>query len=89
MYFVEWQKRELLLAHILLWMVEKRKPDEFDAIICAEVPDPKTDSELYEVVTTNMIRGPCGDHNRESPCMIENKCSKRNPCALLADTNKQ
>jgi len=67
-------------------MVEKIRPDEIDAIICAEIPDPETDSELYEVVTTNMIHGPCGDHNRESPCMIENKCSKRNPRALLADT---
>lgn len=86
MYTVEWQKRGLPHAHILLWMVEKIRPDEIDAIICAEIPDPEADPQLYEVVTTNMIHGPCGDHNRKSPCMIENKCSKRYPRALLADT---
>lgn len=86
MYSVEWQKRGLPHAHILLWMVEKIRPDEIDAIICAEIPDTETDPELHEVVTTNMIHGPCGDHNRESPCMIEKKCSKRYPRALLANT---
>ncbi|EFN71667.1 hypothetical protein EAG_00462, partial [Camponotus floridanus] len=71
---------------ILLWMVEKIRPDEIDSIICAEIPDPEVDPELYEVVKKNMIHGPCGEHNRESPCMIDNKCSKRYPRALLADT---
>lgn len=85
MYSVEWQKRGLPHAHILLWMVEKIRPDEIDSIICAEIP-PIIDTELYEVVKKNMIHGPCGEHNRESPCMIENKCSKRYPRALLADT---
>ncbi|EFN61253.1 Uncharacterized ATP-dependent helicase YHR031C, partial [Camponotus floridanus] len=86
MYSVEWQKRGLPHAHILLWMVEKIRPDEIDSIICAEIPDPEVDPELYEVVKKNMIHGPCGEHNRESPCMIDNKCSKRYPRALLADT---
>jgi len=67
-------------------MVEKIKPDEIDAIICAEIPDPKTDPKLYEVVTTNMIHGPCGNPNRESPCMIEINCFKRYPHFLLANT---
>ncbi|XP_044592333.1 uncharacterized protein LOC123270358 [Cotesia glomerata] len=86
MYSVEWQKRGLPHAHILLWMSEKIRPDEVDAIICAEIPDSETDPELYKVVTTTMIHGPCESHNKESPCMIENKCSKRFPRALLADT---
>jgi len=67
-------------------MVEKIRPDEIDAIICAEIPDPETDPEVYEVVTTNMIHEPCGNHNRESSCMIENKCSKRFLRTLLVDT---
>ncbi|KAF2903263.1 hypothetical protein ILUMI_02923 [Ignelater luminosus] len=86
MYSVEWQKRGLPHAHILLWMVEKIRPDEIDSIICAEIPDPEVDPQLYEVVKKNMIHGPCGEHNPESPCMIDNKCSKRYPRALLADT---
>lgn len=86
MYSVEWQKRGLPHAHILIWLVEKIRPDQIDDIICAEIPDPEVDPELYEVVTTNMIHGPCGVHNSESPCMSGNKCSKRYPRALLAET---
>lgn len=86
MYCVEWQKRGLPHAHILLWMAEKIRPDEIDAIICAEIPDHTSDLELYEIVTGNMIHGPCGTHNQESPCMVDNKCSKRYPRALLAET---
>ena len=85
-YSIEWQKRGLPHAHILLWMVEKIRPYEIDSIICAEILDPEADPELYEIVKKNMIHGPCGEHNRESPCMIDNKCSKRYPRALLADT---
>jgi len=86
MYSVEWRKRGLPHVHILLWTVEKIRTDEINTIICAEIPDPETDPELYEVVTTNMINGPCGDHNRKSSCMIKNKCSKRYPRVLLVDT---
>jgi len=68
-------------------MIEKIRPDEINAIICAEIPDPETDPELYELVTIIMINIPYGDHNRESSCMIENRCSKRYPRVFLADTN--
>lgn len=86
MYSVEWQKRGLPHAHILIWLIDKIRPDEIDDIISAEIPDPQTDSELFEVVTKNMIHGPCGKNNPQSPCMIDGKCSKRYPRALLADT---
>jgi len=71
MYFVEWQKRELPHMHIFPWAVEKIRPVEIDAIICVKIPDPEIDPELYELVTTNMIIAPSGDHNRESSCIIE------------------
>ena len=79
-----WKKRGQPHAHILVWMVKKILPNEIDSTICAEVPDPEVGPELYEVVKKNMIHGPCGEHNRESPCMINNR-SKRYPRALLAD----
>ena len=50
MYSVEWQKRGLPHTLILLWMIEKIRPDEIDSIICAEIPDPKVDPELYVLV---------------------------------------
>lgn len=67
-------------------MIEKMRSDEIDAIICAEISDPRINPELYEVVTTYMIHGPCGDHNRESLCIIKNKCSKFYHYDLLAGT---
>ncbi|XP_073835851.1 uncharacterized protein [Musca autumnalis] len=86
MYSVEWQKRGLPHAHILIWNVNKIRQDEIDAIISAEIPDQTTDPELFEVVTKNMIHGPCGQLNINSPCMVDGKCSKRYPRDLIAET---
>ncbi|XP_044316600.1 uncharacterized protein LOC123037888 [Drosophila rhopaloa] len=46
MYSVEWQKRGLPHAHILLWMFDKIRPDQIDSIISAEIPDKQTDPEM-------------------------------------------
>lgn len=86
MYSVEWQKRGLPHAHILVWLVDKIRPDEIDSIISAEIPDEAVDPKLHAVVTKNMIHGPCGVFNNDSPCMIDGKCSKRYPRDLIADT---
>lgn len=86
MYSVEWQKRGLPHSHMLLWLVDKLRPDQIDEIVSAEIPDPETDPELFEIVKTHMIHGPCGNHNPLSPCMSENKCTKRYPRPLVSDT---
>jgi len=39
MYSIEWQKRGLLHAHILIWLVRKITPDQIDSIISAEIPE--------------------------------------------------
>lgn len=49
MYSVEWQKRGLPHAHILLWLVDKIRPDEIDSIISAEIPDETVDPKLHAV----------------------------------------
>ena len=79
MYSIEWQKRGLPHAHILLWLTTKIQPTDIDSIVCAELPNRDIDPELFEVVMKNMIHGPCGPLNSKSPCMINNKCSKRYP----------
>ncbi|XP_055307038.1 uncharacterized protein LOC129571291, partial [Sitodiplosis mosellana] len=86
MYSIEWQKRGLPHAHILIWLVRKISPDQMDSIISAEIPSEVDDSRLYAVVTKNMIHGPCGEFNPNSPCMIDGKCSKRFPRELISET---
>lgn len=86
MFSVEWQKRGLPHAHILLWQKNCLTPDSIDKIICAEVPDPLVDPKLYEIVKSNMIHGPCGSYNYKSPCMKDGKCTKRYPRPLLKET---
>ncbi|GBP29212.1 ATP-dependent DNA helicase pif1 [Eumeta japonica] len=79
MYSVEWQKRGLPHAHILIWLLNKLHSNEVDDIISAEIPDPVTDPRLHDIVTTQMVHGPCGALNPLSPCMADGKCTKRYP----------
>ena len=86
MYSVEWQKRGLPHAHLLLWFEEKIRPIQIDSVICAEISDPSTDPELYNIVKTHMIHGPCGVINPQSPCMCENHCTKRYSRLFASET---
>lgn len=86
MYSIEWQKRGLPHAHILVWLIDKLTPDLIDQVISAEIPDSEVDPILFEVVTKNMIHGPCGVLNPNSPCMVDGKCSKRYPRDLIQET---
>ncbi|XP_055910681.1 uncharacterized protein LOC129945044 [Eupeodes corollae] len=86
LYSVEWQKRGLPHAHILIWLVNKIRAEEIDKIISVEIPDPNVDPELFNIVTTNMIHGPCGTLNMMSPCMDNGKCTKRFPKPCETDT---
>lgn len=67
MYSVEWQKYVLPHAHILIWLVERIRPNEIDDVISAVIPDNYEDLFLYEVITKNMMHGHCGILNYISP----------------------
>ena len=52
-YTIEFQKRGLPHAHILVILEKSARPLEpadIDNMICAEIPDPQEDSLLYDVV---------------------------------------
>jgi len=86
MYTVEWQKRGLPHTHILLWLQQKLRSTDIDAVISAEFPDPDQDPVLFEVIKKHMVHGPCGDLNRNSKCMENGKCTKRYPRQMLQET---
>ncbi|CAB3250348.1 unnamed protein product [Arctia plantaginis] len=86
LYTIEWQKRGLPHAHILVWLKDRIRPEEIDQIISAEIPDPLSDQELFDIVTKHMIHGPCGAFNMTSPCMENGKCKKKFPKPHTNDT---
>ena len=71
---VEFQKRGLPHAHILLTLAPEDRPqttDDYDKIITSELPDKDTEPELYDIVTQNMLHGPCG-----ARCQKNGRCTK-------------
>ncbi|KAJ8723199.1 hypothetical protein PYW08_003111 [Mythimna loreyi] len=86
MYSVEWQKRGLPHAHLLLWLEEKIRPNQIDQVISAELPDPDVDPVLHQIVKSHMVHGPCGTLNPSSPCMKDGRCTKRFPKQFTNET---
>ncbi|GJZ46369.1 helicase [Tanacetum coccineum] len=88
-YEIEFQKRGLPHAHILLWLEERWKcmnPTKIDDIISAELPSPVDDPEGYKVVTKYMLHGPCSANAKYAPCTTDGKSLKHFPKSFLAET---
>lgn len=86
---VEFQKRGLPHAHILLILAPEDKPllaEQIDEIVSAELPDERTHPVLHAIVTRCMLHGPCGTVKPTSPCMKDGSCSKRFPKAYQNST---
>lgn len=86
MFSVEWQKRGLPHAHILIWLQDKIRPNDVDNLISAELPDPAGDPVLHDIIKTHMIHGPCGPLNNNSPCMQDGHCTKKYPKNMNHET---
>ncbi|KAI9108260.1 hypothetical protein K1719_020743 [Acacia pycnantha] len=81
-YTIEFQKRGLPHAHILLFLYPNDKIKDPEAIanfICAEIPDKNISPLMYKLVRQFMFHGPCGRSNIKAPCMKNQKCSKYFP----------
>ncbi|OMO78514.1 hypothetical protein COLO4_24731 [Corchorus olitorius] len=83
-YTIEYQKRGLPHAHILLWLKDQNNVicgPEIDKIISAEIPDKVKDPEGFNAVANYMMHGPCGLAFPRASCMEEGRCKKRFPKA--------
>lgn len=87
---IEFQKRGLPHAHILLILKCEDKPKDIAAInnlVSAEIPDINTHPRLHAIVTKHMVHGPCGSLNPSSPCMDNGKCTKNFPKDFQEETD--
>ncbi len=75
---IEFQKRGLPHAHILIIMCPEDKSrtteDTIDKVVRAEIPDPITEPRLWQVVTSTMMHGPCGAAKPSAACMRNGCC---------------
>ncbi|XP_019178829.1 PREDICTED: uncharacterized protein LOC109173962 [Ipomoea nil] len=89
-YTIEFQKRGLPHAHILLFLDKQQRASHgihLDNIISAELPDPIQDPEYFKLVDEYMMHGPCGRARLNSPCMAKGKCTKHFPKKFVNVSN--
>lgn len=81
-YTIEFQKRGLPHAHILVFLHPQFRypnPSDIDKIICDEIPNKRMDPALFKIVSSFLIHGPCGSQCRTSPGTQNGKCTKYYP----------
>ncbi|CAN1777376.1 ATP-dependent DNA helicase PIF1 [Linum perenne] len=86
---VEFQKRGLPHAHMLLFLAPEDKlygTSQIDSVISAEIPDPLIDPLCYEAVQKFMLHGPCGPMCLQTPPTTTGKCKKHFPKPFSAET---
>jgi len=88
-YVVEFQKRGLPHAHILIFFTKNYKPhmvEDVDRMISVEFPNSKTNKLAHETVVRCMMHGPCGAAFPNALCIEESKCKKRYPHKFQSET---
>jgi hypothetical protein len=88
-YVIEFQKRGLPHAHILIFFTEDCKPhtvEDVDRMISAELPNLETNKLAHETVARCIMHGPCGAAFPNAPCMEEGKCKKQYPRKFQSET---
>ncbi|XP_020243540.1 uncharacterized protein LOC109821791 [Asparagus officinalis] len=79
---IEFQKRGLPHAHILIILIGDHKitlSDQYDKYVSAEIPDQSKHPILYELVKKHMMHGPCGELNMKNSCMQNGECKYHYP----------
>ncbi|KAG2212942.1 hypothetical protein INT45_002312, partial [Circinella minor] len=86
---VEFQKRGLPHAHILLILATEDKPitsADCDNIVSAQLPNAEQYPDAQATVERHMMHGPCGLLNHRSPYIVDGRCSKRYPKKFHEET---
>ena len=99
MHVVEFQKRGLPHAHILIILSDHDRlmtPALVDGVVSAEFPPSPDDTQdakeraqrqkLEEIVLGSMVHGPCGELGPNSPCMENGRCMKKFPKDFVKQT---
>ena len=99
MHVIEFQKRGLPHAHILIILSSEDRSmtaEGVDLAVSAELPpDPEEAQDedkaeqrrrLQDIVLSNMVHGPCGADNPKCPCMENGRCSKNYPKPFAKQT---
>jgi hypothetical protein len=88
-YVVEFQKRGLPHAHILIFFTKDCKPHtvkDIDRMISAELPNSETNKLAHETIVRCTMHGPCGAMFPNAPCMEKGKCKKQDPRKFQSET---
>ncbi|MBW0509324.1 hypothetical protein O181_049039 [Austropuccinia psidii MF-1] len=86
-YTIEFQKRGLPHAHIIMILAESSIPKtvrEIDAVVCAEIPDQEQEKDLFSIVTKTMLHAPCEEG---SHCWTNRGCKWGYPKPYAAETS--
>jgi len=76
-YIIEFQKRDLPHAHILLILVSENKIRSimhYDTIVSTEILNSTTHSLIYETVFSIMMHDPCDVINLKALCIKDDLC---------------
>ena len=87
LYTIEFQKRGLPHAHIIVFLkpeAKLRTPEQIDSLMSSELPE--DNPGLLDLIKTYMIHKPCGTQNPNAPCMVNGTCSKGFPKPLKDQT---
>lgn len=89
MYTVEFQKRRLPHAHIIIFLHPTSKyptTQDINNVISAKIPDETNQFELHNLIKTHMVHGPCGSANPSSTCTKSSQCTKFFPKPFQDET---
>ena len=88
-YVIEFQKRGLPHAHLLLIMDRASKPKcaaDIDRHVQAEIPTGAGQERFRAIVERCMMHGPCGDLNPQCVCMANGVCTNNYPKEFQPET---